>query len=289
LVKNLDIFTPIIDEPKIQGEVAACNVTNDIFAMNVPEINSGMLVFLGIPPNAPDYISEGILQGIKHFMETKIDSNIAGGHTIHCDWPLIGGEASGIVDKSAIIRKSGVRKGDKLILTKPLGLQAIMAAYRILKEMPELLENYSKTELQNSIDIAIKVMTESNKNVVKTIHSFRDFEFVHAMSDITGFGLAGHTKEMLQHSQLSAKITKIPSIKHSKQLSAELGYAFEECRAHETAGGMLMAIAPEKVEEFRNELSLNRVSNWIVGEIDDKSPSQVRIAQDLKNIEITNY
>jgi selenide,water dikinase len=257
--------------------------------MNVPEINSGMLVFLGIPTNAPDYISEGILQGIKHFMETKIDSNIAGGHTIHCDWPLIGGEASGIVDKNAIIRKSGVRKGDKLILTKPLGLQAIMAAYRILKEMPELLETYSKTELQNSIDIAIKVMTESNQNVVKTIHSFRDFEFVHAMSDVTGFGLAGHTKEMLQHSQLSAKITKVPSIKHSQQLSAELGYAFEECKAHETAGGMLMAIAPEKVEEFTNELSVNGVSNWIVGEIDNKSPSQVRIAQDLKNIEITSY
>lgn len=289
LVKNLDIFTPIVDEPEIQGEIAACNVTNDIFAMNVPEINSGMLAFLGIPTDAPNYIAEGVLKGIKSFMEKKIDSMVAGGHTIFCDWPLIGGEASGIINKDVIIRKRGVRKGDNLVLTKPLGLQAIMASYRILKDMPELLDSYSRTELQKSIDIGIKVMTTSNQDVVKTIHSFDDFSFVHAMSDVTGFGLAGHTNEMLQHSTLSATITKIPSIKLSQQLSAELGYAFEECEAHETAGGMLMAIDQEKVEEFTNALSSNGVSNWIIGRIDDKKPSQVRISQDLENIEISQF
>lgn len=289
LVKNLDIFTPIVDEPEIQGEIAACNVTNDIFAMNVPKINHGMLVFLGIPTNAPNSIAEGILKGIKNFMENKINSNIAGGHTIYCEWPLIGGEASGIVKTDAIIRKSGVRKGDKLVLTKPIGLQAIMASYRILKDMPELLDSYSKAELEESIDIGIKVMTTSNQDVVRTIHSFEDFSFVHAMSDVTGFGLAGHTKEMLQHSTLSATINKVPSIKLSQQLSAELGYAFEECKAHETAGGMLMAIDQEKVEEFTNALSSKGVSNWIIGNIDDKKPSQVRISQDLENIEISKF
>jgi selenide,water dikinase len=94
---------------------------------------------------------------------------------------------------------------------------------------------------------------------------------------------------MLQHSTLSATISKIPSIKLSQQLSAELGYAFEECKAHETAGGMLMAIDQEKVEEFTNALSSAGVSNWIIGSIDDKKPSQVRISQNLENIEISNF
>ncbi len=289
VVKNIDIFTPIVDEPEIQGEIAACNVTNDIFAMNVPEINAGMLVFLGIPINAPDNIAEGILRGIKHFMEKKIDSKISGGHTIYCDWPLTGGEASAVVKKDIIIRKSGVRKGDKLILTKPLGIQAIMAAYRILKDMPELLDSYSKPELHNSIDLGIKVMTTPNQDVVRTIHSFKDFSFVHAMSDVTGFGLAGHTKEMLQHSTLSATITKIPSIKLSQQLSRELGYTFDECRSHETAGGMLLAIDQSKEEEFSNALSSNKIPNWIVGEIESKEPNKVIVAQDLKNIEISKF
>jgi len=87
-VKNLDIFTPIVDEPDIMGQIAACNVTNDIFAMNVPEI-SGMLVFLGINKNTPMKIAEGILEGIKYFMEKKIDSKVVGGHTIYSEWPLI--------------------------------------------------------------------------------------------------------------------------------------------------------------------------------------------------------
>ena len=99
MVKSLDIFTPIVDEPKTMGEIAACNVTNDVFAMNVPKI-SGMLVFLGINTNTPIKIAEGILEGIKFFMEKKINSQVDGGHTIYSEWPLIGGEASGFVNKN---------------------------------------------------------------------------------------------------------------------------------------------------------------------------------------------
>jgi len=289
LVKNLDIFTPIIDEPEIQGEITACNVTNDIFAMNVPEINGGMLAFLAINTKTPTEIAEGVLNGIKHFMENKINSKVVGGHTIYCDWPLMGGEASSIVDKDIIIRKSGVRNGDKLVLTKPIGLQGVMAAYRVLKDMPELLDTYSNTELNKSIDIAVKVMTTPNQDVVKTIHSFKDFSFIHAMSDITGFGLAGHTKELLQHSKLSAVIKKVPSIILSRELSADLGYAFEECRAHETAGGMILAVDNEMIEEFTNALSNSNVPNWIVGTIDKKKPGVVRVSDDVEFLEITEY
>jgi len=88
MVKNIDIFTPILDEPEITGEIAAANVTNDIFALNVLNI-SGMLIFLGIKKNMPMAIAEGILRGIKNFMENKINSKVLGGHTIYSSWPLI--------------------------------------------------------------------------------------------------------------------------------------------------------------------------------------------------------
>jgi len=64
MVKNIDVFTPIVDEPEVMGQIAASNVTSDIFAMNVPDI-SGMLVFLGINTNTPMEVAEGILKGIK--------------------------------------------------------------------------------------------------------------------------------------------------------------------------------------------------------------------------------
>ena len=285
LVKNIDIFTPLIDEPEIMGEIAACNVTNDVFAMNVPEI-SGMLVFLAINKNTPMYIAEGILKGIKNFMEQKINSKIVGGHTIYSAWPLIGGEASGFVNKNNLIRKQGVKKGDKLILTKPIGLQAIMAAYRLQKDSPEMLEEFSSNEINKSIQLAIKLMTTSNQGVVKTIYSYKDFSFIHTMTDVTGFGLAGHLKEMLQNSALSAVIDIIPSIKHSKILSEEYGYPLNEGLCSETAGGMLIALDSSKVEDFSNALLSQGISNWVVGSIDRKKPELVRISKEVNYLEI---
>jgi selenide,water dikinase len=285
-IKSLDIFTPIVDEPKIMGEITACNVTNDVFAMNVLEI-SGMLAFLAIKTDTPIEIAEGILEGIKYFMERKINSKVVGGHTIYSEWPLMGGEASGFLHKDKVIRKIGAKKGDKLILTKPIGLQAISAAYRLLKDMPEMLEQYSLNELKNSIDLAIEMMTTSSQDVIKTIHSYKDFSFVHAMTDISGFGLAGHLQEMLQSSELSAIIETVPSIKFSKELSDELGYDFEGCLCAETAGGMLIAVDQNNVEEFSNTLNSNGNKNWIVGKIDKIQPKLVKVSEKVEYLEIT--
>jgi selenide,water dikinase len=285
-VKNIDIFTPIVDEPEIMGEIAACNVTNDIFALNVPQI-SGMLVFLAVNTNTPNHVTEGILKGIKRFMEHKIDSKIVGGHTIYSEWPLIGGEASGFINKNNLIRKYGVKNGDKLILTKPIGLQAITAAYRILKDTPELLSEFSVSEIKSSITLAIDLMTTSNQSVVKAIYTYDDFSFVHAMTDVTGFGLSGHLKEMLQFSGLSAIIETIPSIKHSKILSEEFGYSYSDCLCAETAGGMLLAIDPGKIEDFYNTLSSQGISNWIVGTIENKEAGLVRISKEVEEIEVS--
>jgi len=267
------------------GEIAACNVTNDVFALNVPEI-SGMLVFLAIKTDTPTDIAQGILEGIRNFIENKINSKVVGGHTIYSEWPLMGGEASGFIHKDKLIQKYGVKKGDKLILTKPIGLQPIMAAYRLLKDMPEMLENYSSAELKSSIDFAIDLMTTSNQDVVKTIHSYENFSFVHAMTDISGFGLAGHLYEMLQNSELSAIIETVPSIKFSQELSKELGYAFDSCLCSETAGGMLIAIEPENVEDFSTALKNNGVTNWIIGTIDAVQPKNVRVSDKAQYLDI---
>ena len=288
MVKNLDIFTPILDEPEIQGEIAAANVTNDVFALNVLNI-SGMLVFLGMKKNMPMHIAEGILNGIKNFMENKINSKILGGHTIYSEWPLIGGEASGFVDKSKIIRKNYVELGDKLILTKPVGNQAIMAAYRLQKNNPALLENYSSTEIDTSIEIAINLMRTPLQDVVKTIHSYSNINFVHSMTDVSGFGLTGHLKEMLQNSKLSATIDAVPIIKLTQELAYEFGYKFDTSEMPETAGGMLISVDQKQAEEFSERLTKNGISNWIVGTIDNiKKPKYVRISDDVEYIEITN-
>jgi len=285
LLQNIDIFTPIADEPEIMGEIAACNVTNDIFAMNVPEIQ-GMLVFLAMDTMMPMEVAEGIMNGINNFMK-KINSKVLGGHTIYCEWPLIGGEASGFVEKDKLIRKQGPREGDKLIITKPTGLQPVMAAYRILKNTPEILELYSANELKSSIDYAIELMITSNQNVVKTIHSYDDFSFIHSMTDVTGFGLAGHTREMLEGTNLSALIETVPIIKYAKELAKDFNYRLDSCEASETAGGMLLSVDADNVEEFSNLLLSNNIHNWVVGLIDKKEPGLVRLSKNIEFEEVS--
>jgi selenide,water dikinase len=288
MVKNIDIFTPIIDEPEIMGEIAAANVTNDVFALNVPEI-SGMLVFLGMKKNMPMHVAEGILIGIRNFIENKIDSKVLGGHTIYSEWPLIGGEASGFINKENLIKKNYVKEGDTLILTKPVGNQAIMAAYRLQKNNPDLLKAFSKEDIDESIDLAIEYMTMPLQSVVKAIHSYEDMSFIHSMTDVSGFGLSGHLKEMLQNSNLSALINKVPIFKLTKELAYEFGYKFDECEMPETAGGMLLCVDKDFAEEFSARLDKEfHVSNWIIGEIDNTNePRHVRISKDVEYVEIT--
>jgi len=287
MVKNIDIFTPILDEPEITGEIAAANVTNDIFALNVLDI-SGMLIFLGIKKNMPMAVAEGILRGIKNFMENKINSKVLGGHTIYSEWPLIGGEASGFIDKNKIIRKNYVKEGDKLILTKPIGNQAIMAAYRLQKNNPDLLKNYAQTEINASIDLAIKLMITPLRNVVETIHSYSEIDFIHSMTDVSGFGLAGHLREILQNSKLSATIEMVPIIKLTRELAYDFGYKFDSCEMPETAGGMLISVDQKQVEEFSERLKKHGVANWIIGSIDNNHKAKyVHISNDVEFIEIT--
>jgi len=289
LVKNIDIFTPILDEPEIMGEIAAANVTNDIYAMNVLEI-SGMLVFLGLKTNMPLEIAEGILQGIKQYIEKKLNSKILGGHTIYSEWPLIGGEASGFLNKNKVIKKNNVKENDLLILTKPIGNQASMAAYRLQKTNIEMLEQYSHDELETSIDLSIKLMTTPLKDVVKIIHSYEDLSFIHSMTDISGFGLAGHLKEILLNSQFSANINLIPYIKLTRELALDFGYKFEKLLMPETAGGMLISINKDHAQGFSEKLKNNGVQNWIIGEITkDRRNPKIRISENVQLVEVIKY
>jgi len=225
---------------------------------------------------------------ISNLWKNKINSKVLGGHTIYSEWPLIGGEASGFVDKSRLIRKNHVKEGDKLLLTKPIGNQAIMAAYRLQKNNPDMLESFSKPKLDASIDLAIKLMISPLQNVVKTIHSYADNKFIHSMTDISGFGLAGHLKEMLQKSKLSANINQVPIINLAQELAYDFGYKFDSCEMPETAGGMLLSVDHEQAEEFSERLTKFGIPNWFVGAIDNKHKSkEVHVSKDVELINIT--
>lgn len=286
LVTNIDIFTPIHDDPYIMGKIAACNVTNDVFALNALSLTN-FSAFIGVPTDIPKDFPEKIINGMRDFLK-EINSDVHGGHTIYNPWPLFGGSASAILKKTEIIEKRGVKASDKLILTKPLGIQPIMAAYRVIETEVSLLDDYDLNVIKKSIDTGVKCMTTSNRNVIKVIHSGKFINSVHAMTDITGFGISGHLGEMLEDSNLGADLTSIPVIPTTDRLAEYFGYRLREGFSPEIAGPMLIAIDPQGFNDFTRALEDNQVWWFEIGRISNKHNS-IRFLKDNPLLEVAGY
>jgi len=285
LIQSIDIFTPIHDDPVIQGKIAACNATNDIYAMGISKILS-VLAFIAMPNDMPHEIAHGLMKGFSDFCKEN-GTFVVGGQTIHNPEPLIGGSVTGFGALEKIIYLKGAKVGDALILTKPLGIQPAMAAYRV-RRIPEfadmLYEGLTKEEVQQMIDIAVKMMTTSNQPVAKALEN----SGAHAATDVTGFGLRGHALEMVANTNMDVLINTLPIIKGSLIVSDMSGYGLEEGHGHETAGGMLIAVSEDQKEALITALRNENVESHEIGMILEGT-SKFIIADDADILEISKF
>ena len=169
VLNTLDFFTPMVDEPEIQGRIAGSNVTSDIYTLAVTKIAS-VLTIMAFPENMPTELAVGMLKGFGDFCR-EMDAPVVGGHTIRNPWPIIGGAATGIGDPEKIVYTKGAKPGDRLFLTKPIGIAPAMAAYRLRKEEEgkELLEGVPEDVIEAAVNGAITGMITSNKPVAEAM------------------------------------------------------------------------------------------------------------------------
>jgi selenide,water dikinase len=282
LVQSVDFFTPIVDEPETQGEIAACNVTNDLYAKGALNI-LGVLVVMGFPPEMPNEAAVGLLKGFSNCCR-KLGTLVIGGHTISNPWPILGGAATATMKIKDIVYKKGAKQGDNLLITKPLGVQPVMAAYRILDEPDlneELLKKMSLQTIKEAIGKTISLMTTTNKPVAEAMVEVK----TNAATDITGFGLIGHASEVAEQSLVDMEITSVPVIKGSLQMSDILGYSLREGLAHETAGGMLLSVSPENTARLVASLKKRKVTPYIIGKA-KKGTGIAALSTDVRFIEV---
>jgi len=261
VLNTLDFFTPMVDEPKIQGRIAGCNVTSDIYTLGITNITS-LLTIMAYPENMPDELAVGMLKGLNDFCR-EMNIPLIGGHTIRNPWPIIGGAATAIDTINKIIYTRGAQPGDQLFLTKPLGIAPAMAAYRLQKEPEgkELLTNIPQDITEKAINQAIKNMTTSNKTVAEVMQKIPP----HAATDITGFGLKGHLTNMATLSKIDITINNLYVIHGTPLLSELLGYPLLTGEAKETAGGILMAIPKENADNLQSELDKQKIPHCKIG------------------------
>src|SRR5438552_2441225 len=189
LVATTDFFTPIVDDPFDFGRIAATNAISDIYAMGGRPVMA--LAIVGMPlEKLPVSAIRGILAGGEAVCAAA-GIPIAGGHSIDTLEPIYGLVALGLVHPDKVKRNSSAKAGDVLILGKPLGIGILSAA---LKKGKLSAEGYAE-------------MLEWTTKLNTPGQALAEMEAVHALTDVTGFGLAGHLLEVCRGSHLSAQVS----------------------------------------------------------------------------------
>jgi selenide,water dikinase len=280
IITTTDFFTPIIDDPYIQGQISACNTTNDAYVKGGLDIIS-ILVLMGMPENLPLSIQEEMLRGFCDFCKS-LDAPVVGGHTIICPWPVMGGAITAIAEMNKIVFISRAKPGDRIILTKALGIQPIMSVLRLSdKEQKKLAKLIPENEISKSIDLAIRIMTTSGRNAALAMLEVG----VNAATDVTGFGIIGHALNMAEQSGVSIKIDTLPVIRWAPKIAEVLGYPLLEGKAAETAGGFLISVPEDKMAQLLKALKKRNCEGYEIGVV-EKGFGTVLLSEDVNVVEV---
>jgi selenide, water dikinase len=263
LVQTVDFFTPVVDDPYTFGQIAATNSLSDVYAMGGRPLTA--LAMVCFPEKADLAILERILAGGLSKM-IEAGCTVIGGHSIRDEETKFGYAVTGLIDPKKVLANQGARAGDALVLTKAIGTGVISTAIK---------KGVAKQEW---IDSAVASMTTLNKKAAELIAS-KGYE-VHALTDVTGFGLIGHAREMVLASNVGLRLASgnVPLLEGAIEC-AQAGHIpgglkanreFAECMVEyevqlsedlkallfdpQTAGGLLISVAAGDAEEMVRNL-----------------------------------
>jgi selenide,water dikinase len=272
LVATTDFFTPIVDDPKAFGRIAAANAISDVYAMGgTPILATSILAW---PIDLLDEtLAAEVLNGATEIC-TEANIAIGGGHSIANPEPIFGLSVIGRVKKENLKRNHTAQSGDLLIMTKPLGSGILSTAMK-----RDLLDDKAKQYLVNELSL----LNSFGENIAH-------IEGVHAMTDITGFGLLGHLTEMLKKNKLAAtiKYDTIPLFEGVKNFAQQFIYPDNTMRNWnaykdnvegisgeslltlcdpQTNGGLLIAVSSAALNDFEKIANQYKQQFFIIGEL----------------------
>jgi selenide,water dikinase len=275
-VATSDAFPPFGDDLYLVGQVAANNAASDLYAMGAE--GSAAVAFVCLPNDDAGRAEEQL----EHFLRgalaqlRELEIPLVGGHTIAGEQTIVGFSMHGWVEPGQVLRKAGARPGDALVLTKPLGTGVVLAAARM---------GFADADW---IEATHASMLRSNRSAMRMLKRHA----VHACTDVTGFGLAGHLSEMLRASNVGARLRAdaIPSLPGADALLAagwrsslhatnqratgpsvpasdRASTLLDLCFDPQTSGGLLAAVAAEHVSALRADFATAGEDVFVIGEV----------------------
>jgi selenide,water dikinase len=286
LVLTTDFFTPIVDDPFDFGRVAAANALSDVYAMGGRPISALNLV--GFPDSTLDasVLGDILRGGAAVAREAGID--LVGGHTIKTDEPIYGLAVTGIVHPDRVVSNAGARPGDAIVLTKPLGVGIVTTAAK------------QDADRLGAIGEAVALMTTLNRAACDAMLEVG----VHAATDVTGFGLLGHLRNVTRASGCAATIAAdaVPALEAARTYvregiapggtHANRRFLLESTRFEagvdestqlllcdaQTSGGLLVAVAAEKADALVAALRARGTPcAAVLGRFEDGPPGTTRV------------
>jgi selenide,water dikinase len=290
LVQTVDFFTPMVDDPFTYGQIAATNALSDVYAMGGRPITS--LALVCYPENGDLEILGRIMAGGLSVMQ-QAGCSVIGGHSVKDAEMKFGYSVTGLIDPARVYANAGAKPGDVLLLTKALGTGVITTALKQGKAN------------QSWVDGAIRSMTASNRNVAEVL-SGGEFD-VHAMTDVTGFGLMGHGRELAMASDvvLEIHVESVPLLEGALE-AVRLGAIpgglianreFAECVVSEssnspvsfekktllfdpqTSGGLLMAVSPAYAVALVSALAAQGCAAARIGRVLDQEEASAAMGR----------
>ena len=282
IIQTVDFFTPVVDDPYQFGQIAAANALSDIYAMGGEPLFA--LNIVGFPINdLPKSILTEILQGGAD-KANEAGIPIVGGHSVDDKEPKYGLVVTGEIHQDRIWKNSGAKPGDALVLTKSLGTGIIATGIK------------KGIATQNSIEDAINSMSYLNKNSAQELREHN----VNAVTDVTGFGLLGHLKEMCENSDVSSKINfqdllfldgakelamsgvmpggtkrNLESVEGVVSFSEQISEVEQLLSADaQTSGGLLISMPMEDAKSYVKKVNGQTA---IIGQITEKKPYLIKV------------
>lgn len=279
-ISTTDFFYPNVECPLTQGRIAACNVLSDLYANGVTDVDTVLMLLAtssDMEPPHRDAVTTHMIRGFTQAVR-EAGASVTGGQTVTNPWPIIGGVASAVVRESDIIRPEDARAGDVLVLTKPLGTQvaANLWQWRAMvtpngqRNWPKVAGFVTEDDAARVYDQAIAGMTRLNRNAAAAMHRHG----ARAATDVTGFGLLGHARNMATHSAarpLRFEIHTLPCIAGTPAVDAAIGHNFRLAQglSAETSGGLLVALPSEEAAAayIADVTAADGAPAWVIGRV----------------------
>jgi selenide,water dikinase len=295
LVQTVDFFTPIVDDPYTFGQIAATNALSDVYAMGGKPLTA--LAMVCFPEKEDVKILEQILAGGLSKM-VEAGCTVIGGHSIRDEEIKFGYAVTGLIDPGKVLANGGAKAGDRLLFTKALGTGVISTAIKKGTAMPAWIAA-ATTSMRTLNKLAAEVITASATPTwgqpPAAVHGEQGSPAfsVHALTDVTGFGLIGHAREMALASKVSLRLfsDRIPILEGALECiragdipgGLKANREFAECLVEyqggvseeirtllfdpQTAGGLLISVAAADAEKLQSALRNAGVPAVEVGEV----------------------